>query len=306
MKSGVKGWCIACLVGVFGCEDSMVGPDANPEITVVEPEPPEVTVVDPLEAVDGEYDVRVRSTSYVCDGVVSHEPTISTIANVVERDDGTLDLLPRGAGAGFANYTFSGVKREAFGYFEKDEEFFLNLGNGDYTVIRNIVGSAFQHAIDFSFDWVVGWPEPSGSGFYTLCEIYYNAGGFRRFLDWQGSPRVSIDGQWRVHLDVLEDSLVGPGDGGKWVIDTIVQSDDNSVFDLEGTRFSFKRLPRDPTTGEVSVLVIGYLSYNLVKGVVLNHKLDLTKPPSSMMRMVRSCAPQKIVIMACLDLNRRC
>lgn len=260
---------LGCATGLHTDE-----PDSSP--SPVEPESPTVTAVDSPENIDGEYAMRVDPTSFICEGVPSEYPVIYAIANVVEQSShGVFDLLPRGTGGGFADFSHWNVKRKPDGDFDDgyELEYYLTPGYPPVILISDIVGSVESETLAFTNKWTAGSYDVNGD-FQTGCEIIYDDIGFRRYLNWNDHPRPSIDGQWRVLHEAIEDPADPSGEPRYLTIDTITQNSDGTVFDLKGTRFSFKNVPRAPDGG-VHELVWYSSSQFEIEGVVENDYLDL-------------------------------
>lgn len=261
---------------ISGCATGlhMDEPDSSP--SPVEPESPTVNVVESREGIDGEYAMRVDSTSFVCEGVTSEYPVIYAVANVVEQSNpAVFNLLPRGTGGGFADFSHWNVERQAYGAFEDgyELEYYLTPGYPPVILISDIVGSVGSGTLAFTNKWTAGSYDTNGN-FQIGCEIIYDDIGFRRYLNWNDHPRSSIDGQWRVLHEAIEDPADPSGEPRYITIDTVTQNSDGTAFDLKGTRFSFKNVPR-AADGSVHETLWYSSSQFEVEGVVENDYLDL-------------------------------
>ncbi len=261
----------ACAEGVGDVQDV----DANPAILPVQPKPPTVVVTGPLADIDGEYAMRVDQVSYLCNGDSSDEAVSYALANVVEQT-GTakFDLLARGAG-GFDDFTHWNVEREASGFFTGEDSFdwYITPGYPPAVFTSNATGSVTSDVLAFLNHWIVGWYD-AGGVFNQICEITYDDVGQRRYPNWDGAPRASIDGQWRVWHENMENSLGIPDEPSFQVIDTIAQNDSGSAFDLKWARLNFNNVPR-AADGSVNHSFWSGDSFFVVSGVVDNDYLDL-------------------------------
>ncbi len=227
------------------------------------------------ESPEGEYAMRVDPVSWVCQGEASQWPVMYAIADVVEQDDGVVDILSRGV-YGFADFTHWEVAMQSNGYFENEYyfEFPLSPGYPPAEITVSATGSAVSGSLAFTNHWLAGWHDENGV-FYTECEIDFDNVGSRSYASWREHPRSSIDGQSRVWHEILEDSLAGNSLSARWqTIDTITQDDEGSFFDVKGPGFNIKNVPRRDD-GFVSHTFWFGDSWLDVYGQVENDYLDL-------------------------------
>lgn len=224
---------------------------------------------------EGEYAMRVEAASWVCDGVVTELPPIYAIADVVEQDDDVFDILSRGV-YGFADFAHWDVQVQTDGYFEDEYhfEFPLTPGYPPVDITVSAAGSAVANSLAFSNNWLAGWYD-ADDVFHTECEISFANTGWRRYANWRNEPRPSVDGQWRVWRETLEDSLSPNLPAGRWqTLDTIAQNDDGSAFDLKGRWFNVQNIPRDEDGGVAQTFLFGN-SWLDLSGLVESDYLDL-------------------------------
>lgn len=225
---------------------------------------------------EGEYAMRVETSSWVCQGVASQWPLLYAIADVLEQDDGLVDILSRGV-YGFADFTHWNVEIQNDGYFEDEYTFEFPI-TPDYPpadITVSAAGSVVANSLAFNNDWLAGWYDVAGE-FHTECEISFANTGSRSYTNWQNESRSNQDGQWRVWRETLEDSF-SPNDlpAGRWqTLDVIAQNDDASVFDLKGRGFNIKNIPRGEDGGVTETFWFGN-SWLDVYGRVENNYLDL-------------------------------
>lgn len=225
---------------------------------------------------EGEYAMRVDPVSWVCQGTASQWPVMYAVASLVEQDDDTFDILSRGV-YGFADFSHWGVVWQDGGYFESEYyfEYSLTPGYPPVEITVSAAGSVVDDSLAFINHWLAGWHDAAGE-FHTECEIDFDNIGVRRYVNWRGELRSSIDGQWRAWRETLEDSLAGDSAPTRWqTLDVIAQDDDGNFFDLKGTFFNVKNIPRKDDGGVAHTLSFGN-GWIEVSGQLDNEYLDLT------------------------------